>query len=423
MHLCGQSLGTPRLETEGGEVRLGPFSFAYDRKEGTLRGVVPEGFAPVYRIPLVLRRVASAPACGRPAPEGTPAEPVWSLDVGSPLWAGPTVAGGVVYVGGDDGRLVAADAASGKEIWSFRAGGPIRTRPAVAEGSLYFQADDGFVYRLGAGRGEERWRVRVVATPIVRLPFDDPKSRFDRLGSDVAVVGERLYLGTHDGRLLALDASDGRVLWQFQSGDSVLAAPVVAGGRVFFGSFDKSVYALDATSGRLLWKRDTQGAVVSTPALDDGRLVIGNRTYDVLCLEATSGEVAWKRYVWFSWIESSASIRDGVAYVGSSDAAAVLAFDVATGRLLWTADVRGWAWGQPAVTASRVYEGTSSQVGYPAGHAAGVVALDRQTGRTVWRYASAPPERGAFGFPGSPAVGSGLVFVGGLDGRLLALRE
>jgi outer membrane protein assembly factor BamB len=150
---------------------------------------------------------------------------------------------------------------------------------------------------------------------------------------------------------------------------------------------------------------------------------VGNRAYDFLALDAKTGEVAWTRYVWFSWIESSAVVRDGVAYVGSSDAAGVFAFDVASGRRLWAADVFGWAWGQPAVTDTRVYTGTSSQVGYPAGHRAGVVALDRATGRIVWRYEAAAGAGGAFGFPGSAALGDGLVFLGGLDGRLYAFER
>ncbi len=193
-------------------------------------------------------------------------------------------------------------------------------------------------------------------------------------------------------------------------------------GRVYFGSYDKHVYALDAATGRLLWKRDTQGAVVSTPAVsrEGDRLVVGNRAYDLLGLDAETGEVAWKRYVWFSWVESSATIRDGVAYVGSSDAAAAYAFDVRTGRPIWKTDVYGWAWGQPAVSDERVYVGASSQVGYLAQHDGGVMALDRKTGLTLWRYPAAAPASGPFGFPGSPAIGAGLVFATSLDGRVYA---
>jgi outer membrane protein assembly factor BamB len=263
----------------------------------------------------------------------------------------------------------------------------------------------------------------VVEKPIERLPLDDPKSRYDRFGSDVTVAGGRLYLGTHDGRVLALDPARGEEAWAFSSGDSVLAAPAVDGGRVFFGSYDGHVYALDAARGTLLWKRDTRGAVVSTPAVSGDRLVVGNRAYDLLGLDARTGEPAWSRYIWFSWVESSAVVRDGVAYVGSSDAAAVHAFDLRTGERRWKTDVFGWAWGQPAVTDGRVYAGTASRRGYLAGHQGLVVAMDRETGRPLWHYVARPAARGAYGFPGSPAVGEGRVFVTGLDGKVYAFAQ
>lgn len=423
VHVVGQPLGRVAPKIEGDRVTLGPFAFRHDAASGTLTGVLPAGLAPVYELPLTLRRVERIDVPPRPPPGGRLVRPVWARDLGAPLWAGPRYAGGSVYVGGVDGRVHAVDARTGTERWSFRAGGEIRTRPTVADGAVYFQADDGFLYKLGATGGEEIWRVQVVEKPVERLPFDDPKSRYDRFGSDVTASGGRLYLGTHDGRVLALDPATGARLWAYAAGEAVLAAPAVHGDRVYAGSFDGHVHALDATSGALLWKRDTRGAVVSTPAVAGGLVVVGTRAYDLIALHERTGEVAWKRYVWFSWIESSATVRDGVVYVGSSDAAAVLALDLASGRRVWTADVLGWAWGQPVVSDARVFAGTSSQAGYPAGHRAGVVALDRATGKTVWRYESEPAAAGAFGFPGSAAAGEGLVFVGGLDGRLLAFAE
>jgi outer membrane protein assembly factor BamB len=423
IHLARTPLGRAPLRVQGNEVRLGPFTFVYDAKAETLSGTMPADFVPYYKVPVTLRRVARLDLPVRTELRAPVAQPVWSFEAGSPLWAGPSFADGVVYAGAEDGRLHALDARTGQARWSFRAGGAIRTRATLAAGDVYFQADDGFLYKLAAASGEERWRVKVVDAPVVRLPFDNPKSRYDRFGSDVTVAGGRLYLGTHGGRLVALEPARGDRVWEFTAGDAVLAAPAVVGERVYFGSFDRHVYALDTSKGQLLWKRDTNGAVVSTPAVEGGRIVIGNRCYDLLGLDAASGEVAWKRYLWFSWIESSATIRDGMAYVGSSDAALVAAVDIASGRRVWTSDVYGWAWGQPAVTGTRVYVGTSSQKGYLANHRGGVLALERATGRPVWRHSPEPAETGSYGFPGSPAVGLGLVFATGLDGRVYAFRE
>jgi len=422
-HLDRAAVGRVDPQVQGDEVRLGPFVFRYDREAGTLTGTAPKELVPVYEIPLRLARVERFDVRPRPEMTAEVAKPAWTFDAGSPLWAGATFAGGTVYAGGEDGRLHALDARTGAERWSFRAGGPIRTRATLAAGTLYLQADDGCLYAIDAAGGRERWRVRVVEKPIERLPFDDPKSRYDRFGSDVTAAEGRLYLGTHDGRVVALEPARGKKAWEFASGDSVLAAPAVDGGRLFFGSFDGNLYALDAGTGKLVWKRDTRAPVVSTPAVAGDRVVIGNRGYDLLGLDARTGEPAWTRYIWFSWVESSAVVRDGLAYVGSSDAAAVYAFDARTGKPRWKTDVFGWAWGQPAVTESRVYAGTATQKDYLAGHKAIVVAMDRATGRPLWRYVAEPAAEGAYGFPGSPAVGEGRVFVTGLDGKVYAFEQ
>lgn len=422
-HLARAPIGRVAAQLQGNEVRLGPFVFRYDRGAKTLSGVAPKDLVPLYEIPLTLRRVERFDVPARPEIGAPVVKPVWRFDAGSALWAGATFADGTVYAGGQDGQLHAVDARTGQERWSFKAGGPIRTRATVQGADVYFQADDGFLYKLGSAGGEERWRVRVVERAIERLPFDNPKSRYDRFGSDVTVAGGRLYLGTHDGRVVAIDPVRGEKAWEFASGDSVLAAPAVEGDRVFFGSFDGHVYALEAGTGNLVWKRDTRGAVVSTPALVGDRVVVGNRSYDLVGLDARTGEPLWTRYIWFSWVESSAAARDGVVYVGSSDAAAVYAFDARTGERRWKTDVYGWAWGQPAVTQERVYAGTASQKDYLAGHKGLVVAMDRATGRPAWHYVAEPSAAGSYGFPGSPAVGAGLVFVTGLDGRVYAFTQ
>ncbi|HEX9186435.1 MAG TPA: PQQ-binding-like beta-propeller repeat protein [Vicinamibacteria bacterium] len=157
MHVSGQAFGSFPLKIEGETAGLGPFSFRYDAAAGTLSGVVPEGLAPVYRIPLVLRRVERIEAPARPAPGGSLVRPAWTYEAGSPLWAGPTYAEGVVYVGGQDGQVHAVEARTGRRLWVFSAGGPVRTRPTVAAGSVYVPADDGVLYKLTASGGGVAW--------------------------------------------------------------------------------------------------------------------------------------------------------------------------------------------------------------------------------------------------------------------------
>lgn len=424
MHATQAPMGDLPVRVEGNRVRIGPFDLQYDREAQTLSGVLPSALVPVYDIPVTLERVESLQLPPRRPIEAPAVQPAWTFEAGTPLWAGATFDAGLVYAGGDDGVLHAIDATTGAERWAFRAGGPIRSRARVVGGAVYLQADDGVVYRLDAADGSVAWQTPLVEASINRVPPGSPASRYDLFAADVVVDRARLYVGTHDGKLVALDAADGHRLWEFTTGDAVLAAPAVVDGVAYFGSFDHHVYAVNAETGALLWRHDTGAPVTSTPAVADGNVIVGSRSYDVLGLDADDGAVQWKRYVWFSWIESPASLFDRVAYVGSSDATKVFALDPRTGETRWQRDVCGRALGQPAVTDTHVYVGTSGQTGYHTTMHAAVVALDRMSGNPAWQFTpETQTESGMFGFTGSPAVGAGLVFATDLAGKVYALRQ
>ena len=422
VHLDRVPFASGEPVAEGDSIQLGSLRFALDRAKGEMRGILPAALVPYYAIPYRLKRVDRFDMPARDTLRVPDPEPVWSFDAGSPIWAGPIFADGLVIFGAKDGQLIALDAKSGSRQWDFHCWGAVRARPALWKDMLYVQADDGALYAVDVKKGHLRWKQRITDQPIERLPFDDPKSKYDRFSSDVTVEGDKLYVGTHEGRVLALKAKDGKPIWDFRAQGAVLAAPVLEDGKVIFGSYDHFVYALNEKDGQLLWKRDTHGAVVSTPALFGDRAVVGNRVYDLLGIDARTGRVLWKSYIWMSWVESSASAFDGIAYVVSSDATAVYAYQAETGKRLWASDVQGWSWGEPAVTDTRVYVGTSSQVGYGPDHTGAAMALDRETGAAVWRFPAARPDTGDYGFAGSPALGPDFVYFAGLDGKVYAFE-
>jgi outer membrane protein assembly factor BamB len=427
LHIWELPLGSATIY--GNELRIGRLlRLAYDGTARTLSGALPAVFVPVYDMPVTFHRarLERTPRAEVAAPV---AVPVWTFDAGAPVWADLALADDVLYVGTDGGRLHALAARTGKPLWEFRAGGAIRARPTVAAGDAFVRADDGFLYKVNATTGAQRWRVRV-EPPVERLAAGKEGSRHDYRASAATLAGGRLYLGTDDGHVLALDPVTGARLWDFPANGAVASTPAVDAERVYFGSFDGHVYAVDAASGQLLWNHDTGAPVTSTPALHEGRVIIGSRSYDLLALDGASGKPVWTRYIWFSWVESSAAIFGGAAYVGSSDAAKLFSFDARSGRRLWELDAGGCAWGQPAVSGTRVFIGTVGTQNYLIAHRATILAVERATGQPAWRYplaapAGTPGENTEYGFAASPAlaVGTGLVYIGGLDGRVLAFAQ
>lgn len=410
-----------RVNHEGDQIRIGDWTLVR-QEDGTLGGHMPAFFVPVHQIPVVFRRVEALEKTERAPIEAPLPESVWTRDLGSEVWAGLTARARSLFVGTDDGRLLALEVSTGETSWEFATEGPIRAQPTVDGDRVLVHSDDGHLYALDTGIGAELWRAPTSA--VERIAHGAEGSRYNDHSSSAVVAGGSVYVGAFDGSVVALEGETGKELWRFRAGDTVAGTPSVTEGRVFFGSFDNHVYALDAETGQELWRFDAGQPVTTSPLAHDGLVVIGSRSYDLFALDAATGDPQWKYYYWFSWVESSAAERDDVAYIGSSDAGQLNAIDLATGKLRWVFDAQGVAWPRPAVTEAAVFAGTFGTAGYWADHRAAFYAVDRQTGKPIWRLPQErPSEATIWGFAAAPAVHGSLVFAADLSGRVYAFRQ
>lgn len=395
-------------------------SFDYDGAADRLTGTLPADLAPVYALTTTLTRRTKLERPDRPELDAPLRSPVWTAELGAPVWADITAANGAIYVGADNGKLRALDAQTGASRWIYTAAGPLRCGPTVAGDRLYVTSDDGILHCIRTRDAKPVWQLRVNRMPAERLPANDPKSKYDFHGAPVTVVRNTVYAGTHEGRVLALDAADGSARWSFSTGDRILAAPFVAGDRVLVGCYDGKVYALDAATGALRWTFDAKAPITSTPVLTHSVVVVGSRGYDLWGLDAATGRPRWNRYIWFSWIESTVVVAGHNGYVGSSDAAKLFAFDTSNGTPIWNADVHGYAWGTPVLDGERVYIGTRGETAAIA-HRGHALALDRTSGKVLWRYPfPAADPKAPHGYAGGGALLGGRLYLAAVDGRVHA---
>ncbi len=66
-----------------------------------------------------------------------------------------------------------------------------------------------------------------------------------------AVADGKVYVGSYDDNVYALNALTGALIWSFKTGDSVVSSPAVENGVVYVGSEDHKIYALNASDGKL----------------------------------------------------------------------------------------------------------------------------------------------------------------------------
>jgi len=111
-----------------------------------------------------------------------------------------------------DSHLYALDAASGAKHWAFSTGDSwVISSPAVRDGTVYFATGaSGLVQALDAKTG----------TPIFSLAFNHWP-----FFSSPSLAGKFLYIGSEQGKLLAIDVTVGRLAWAFETQDSKQNGP------------------------------------------------------------------------------------------------------------------------------------------------------------------------------------------------------
>ena len=133
----------------------------------------------------------------------------------------------------------------------------METAPIVVDGIMYITTSYNHVYALDAVTGQEFWHYKHKMGAVTTYCCG-PNNR------GVAIMGDKLYMGTLDAKLISLDAKTGKVLWATQIADPELGysetmAPVAVNGKVLIGTNGGEygvrgfVKAFDANDGKLLW--------------------------------------------------------------------------------------------------------------------------------------------------------------------------
>ena len=197
---------------------------------------------------------------------------------------------------------------------------------------------------------------------------------------------------SHDGKLYALPAATGKVLWQ-QSGTTEYT-PAVANGVVYAVS-PNGLAALDATTGHLRWVTPSTVIVGGSPAVAHGIVYVAG-VDQVYAFDAVTGHTRWISDPVEGTQGSSPAVANGVVYVRSG--AGLAAFDVTTGHTRWTS-VGGSIDGNssPTVANGLVYIGSRN---------GGLAAYDAATGHLRWVTPSTAGSTGS-----SPAVAHGIVYI------------
>ncbi|MBL9214415.1 MAG: PQQ-like beta-propeller repeat protein, partial [Opitutaceae bacterium] len=383
----------------------------------------------------------ATPPAARPAPRPDVRE-LWRFAAGAKISASPALHDGGLFFGSWDQQIYALDAANGRLRWRHATGNAVTTTPACHATTAYAASRDGHLYALHTGSGQLQWKSLVSEGRMAVSPNGSWVDASPAIGAYTcgpqkdSPAPVRLFVGCHNRDLHAFDidrsrdaswfapasAGEGTEVWRFPTFNWILTRPAVAGYRVFFGSVDGRLYAVDARCGALLWSY-TAGrhlrysphvvpgsvaceAVCGAPLVVDDTVYFGADDGYLYALDASTGAEKWV-FQTEKWIWGRPLWQANVLVVASADGR-VYGLDAASGKRLWV-----HATGN-ANYADVVALGSLALVACTSGR---LHALDSATGEQAWTFDADAGLRAA------PAVDpQGVVYLPTCAGTLYALQ-
>ncbi|MCE1245498.1 MAG: PQQ-binding-like beta-propeller repeat protein [Firmicutes bacterium] len=162
-----------------------------------------------------------------------------------------------------------------------------------------------------------------------------------------------LYSGGDDGNIIAINASDGAILWKHKTMDWVNNPFVIKDGVLYAGGMDKRVFAIDAVTGRKKWETKTGGWIVDTPAIGETRVFALCKDGYLYFIKKDTGEFEKRHFVGdINKAFLSLSGETLIAAVENRDRIKISCFDAKRYSLIWEKSVAGKLFG-----AARIYKG------------------------------------------------------------------
>lgn len=227
---------------------------------------------------------------------------------------------------------------------------------------------------------------------------------YERGGTELDIAHRRVFVGTRDHGLYALEAQDGDVLWRFETLGPVQSEPCYDAREdvVYFGSNDGALYKVAAATGALVWRFSTGAEVSHRAVLKDGLVYIVNANDTVVAINAKSGAMVWNQHrppALGMEVAGHAGplVWHGLVYAAFSDGT-VTAYDQRSGEERWAPVDLSAAAEQGLgevptyldVDTTPVADVIENQpVVYVASYEGGVFALNAETGSRVWANSAA----------------------------------
>lgn len=218
---------------------------------------------------------------------------LWSDGISAKIAGGLTVAYESVYLGTENGDVMALNAKSGEVVWRTTIRGEILAAPAVDEGVVLINTGAGVMFALDAQSGEQLWSYE----------SEVPALSLRGISAPTAVNGGAI-VGTATGKLAVNILGTGQTAWEqiiaAPSGATELdrivdidSRPLVIGGVIYVISYDGTLASVELRSGRVIWKREYKSYRRVTTS--GNKLFVVDNNSNTFALDRRNGIELWSQ--------------------------------------------------------------------------------------------------------------------------------
>ena len=275
--------------------------------------------------------------------------------------------------------------------------------PAISGDSVYAAGNRGDLLRIKAANGKTLWRIDTKAP----------------LSGGVGVGENMVLVGTSKGSVLAYDI-EGKPLWQSKVSSEVLSAPQVAGEFVVVRSGDSRIFGLDARDGSRRWEYQATPPPLTLRAnpgviIVDNFVIAGMPAGKLVVLNITNGGLVWETVVAAPKGDNELERITDIAGPPLVEPGRVCAAAFQGRAACYETQKGGQLWARPASSVGSLAADDLSV--YLSEDTGSVVALDRNTGASVWKQ-----DKLAYRNLSAPLATKDYVVVGDYEGQLHFLK-
>ncbi|SRR5579883_255734 len=218
---------------------------------------------------------------------------IWSVDTKADITSGPAANDGLVAVGTRKGQVIVLSQCDGKLLWQNCVSSEILAPPAIGNGYIIVKTIDGKVTGFSEQTGNPVWHYEQTEPLLILRGASAPQ-----------ISRNNVVVGFANGNLARLSLRDGYSSWQqtvaipdgsfaIQRMIDIDADPIIYNNKVYVGTYQGKVAALDFDSGRQRWSHDI--STYSGIAADYDRVYVSDGKGHVWAFEAGSGNVDWRQ--------------------------------------------------------------------------------------------------------------------------------